>query len=66
MAVFDGMSWEIKWITVLGVKIRLKVVICLGKCKCHISDNILLPCDWLIGGFCGADAKKCDVREVLP
>jgi hypothetical protein len=67
MVVFAGMSLVIRWITVLGEKIRLKVVIWLGKEKyvCHVASGVSLPCEWLKGGFCGADVKKCDAKVVM-
>jgi hypothetical protein len=40
------------------------VVICLVECACRYSDDIELPCDWMSDGFCGADARKCDVKAV--
>ena len=30
-------------------------------CKCRHSDNVRLPCNWVVDGFCGADGCLCKV-----
>jgi len=39
------------------------VVICLAKVvgKCRFSDKIVLPCNFVSGGFCGNDGLACKV-----
>jgi hypothetical protein len=32
--------------------------------KCHCFENVALPCNWLVGGICSVNARKCDVMEV--
>jgi hypothetical protein len=28
---------------------------------CRHSDNVCLPCNWVVDGFCGADGRVCKV-----
>jgi hypothetical protein len=42
-------------------------VVFLGRRRyeCHVLSGVSLPCYWLIGGFCGVNGRKCDVKEVV-
>ena len=28
---------------------------------CRHSDNVCLPCNWVVSGFCGCDGRVCKV-----
>ena len=33
--------------------------------KCRHRDGFTsLPCNWVVAGFCGADARKCQIELV--
>jgi hypothetical protein len=54
LSVLGVLGWWMVWM----------VVIVLAEFKCRQFDKVVLPCNWLFGGICGADGRKCDVDEV--
>jgi hypothetical protein len=35
------------------------------KVECRRSYGIELPCNWVVNGFCGADAQPCEIRREI-
>lgn len=42
-----------------GCLFLVRVVV---ECR-HLNEvTLVLPCNWVFAGFCGVDARKCDIR----
>lgn len=36
----------------------------VGICRISGNGKIVLPCNWVVSGFCGADGRGCRVEVV--
>lgn len=36
----------------------------LEKFRCRHVVNVHFPCNWNVHGFCGVDARRCEVKSL--
>jgi hypothetical protein len=53
------------WFNGVTQKIARREVVMMVKVECRRGYALELPCNWVVGGVCGEDARNCVIKREI-